>query len=58
MKGSDTCGICEKPFPVNEHRFLHFIRHIQAGEAIGHFDKKGNWWFEKVQQPEGMTVGG
>ncbi len=57
MKSSDTCAICEKPFP-NEHRFLHFVRHIRSGEAVGHFDKQGNWWFEKVQEPEGEKVGG
>ena len=43
----DQCPICNKPFPVNQPRFLHFIRHIQAGEAIGRFDRKGTWWFEK-----------
>lgn len=46
----DTCGICDKPFPANVPRLLHMIRHIQAGEATGRFDRGGNWWFEKVEK--------
>jgi hypothetical protein len=44
----DTCGICDKPFPVNTTRFLHFIEHVQRGEAVGHIDKHRNWWFDKT----------
>ncbi len=54
----DICAICEKPFPVKIPRFLHFIGHVQKGEAIGRFDKKGNWWFEKTNKPAGLQAGG
>ncbi len=51
----DTCGICDKPFPVNIPRFLHCIRHIQAGEATGQFDQYGNWRFEKASKDDTET---
>jgi hypothetical protein len=47
----DLCAICGKPFPVDTTRFLHFIGHIQKGEAVGRFNDKGNWRFEKVGKP-------
>lgn len=47
MNGQDTCGICEKPFPVSELRFTHFIKHVQRGEATIRIGRRGNWWFEK-----------
>ncbi len=48
MSTSDTCGICEKPFPINTTRFLHLIGHITKGEAVGRFDRRGNWSFRKT----------
>ncbi len=51
MKHADLCGICDKPFPKNLPRFLHFIGHIREGKAIGILDPvRGNWKFTKVQE--------
>ncbi len=48
----DICAICEKPFPVNEPRFLHFIGHVQKGEAVATFNKRGDWFFHKKDEKE------
>ena len=45
---NDLCGICGKPFEKKSTRFLHFMNHVTLHEAVGYFDKRGNWWFEKV----------
>jgi len=47
------CHICEKPIGRFEIPFLHMIKHIQEGIAVGKFDKKGRWWFRKVENQEG-----
>jgi hypothetical protein len=52
MKSSDKdlCGICDKPFPMHTTRFLHFMNHVTLHEAVGYFDKRGNWWFERTKE--------
>ena len=55
---SEACHICEKPVSRLETPFLHMIRHIQQGEAIGRFDGRGHWWFAKpaLSQAEGVEM--
>jgi len=46
----DLCGICDKPFKKKSTRFLHFMNHVTLHEAVGYFDKRGNWWFEPTRE--------
>lgn len=46
----ELCHICGKPFGRFESRFLHMIKHVQDGIAVGTFDKKGNWWSRKIEK--------
>ena len=47
---NDICHICEKPIGRYESPLLHMIKHIQEGIAVGKFDKKGRWWFRKIEE--------